>query len=140
LALRLGYSRHAQPQPLFTRAEAELSLKLLQTREYGRPFHVTSEVQAGFTRAGHIVGSACVGLDLSGTRLAFSGDVGRPHDPVMSPPAPLPSADYLVVESTYGDRRHPKQSPEVELGAIVRETAERGGVVVIPAFAVGRTQ
>jgi metallo-beta-lactamase family protein len=58
----------------------------------------------------------------------------------MSPPAPLPSADYLVVESTYGDRRHPKQSPEVELGAIVRETAERGGVVVIPAFAVGRTQ
>ena len=140
LALRLGYSRHTQPEPLFTREQAEHSLKLLQTREYASPFQVTSEVRASFTRAGHIVGSACVALDLNGTRLVFSGDVGRPHDAVMSPPAPLPAADYLVVESTYGDRRHTLQSPEVELGAIVRETAERGGVVVVPAFAVGRAQ
>lgn len=140
LAARLGYSRHQPPLPLFTREEAERSLSLLQIRNYGALFQVTGEVSATFNRAGHIVGSASVALDLSGTRLAFSGDVGRPNGPFMSPPAPLPAADYLVVESTYGDRRHPKPLPEVELAAIVNETAARGGVVVIPAFAVGRAQ
>ena len=74
------------------------------------------------------------------TSIAFIGDVGRPNDPIMAPPEPLPPTDYLVVESTYGDRRHPAQAPAAELGRIVEETVARGGTLVIPAFAVGRAQ
>jgi len=140
LAQRLGYSRHQPPEPLFTREEAERCLELVETRDYAAPFRITSEVGGTLTRAGHIVGSACLGLELGGVRLGFSGDLGRPHDPIMSPPEPPPACDYLVVESTYGDRRHPQEPPEVELGQVIRETAGRGGVVVIPAFAVGRAQ
>jgi metallo-beta-lactamase family protein len=107
---------------------------------YDEPFQITREVSGKFSRAGHIVGSAAVRLQLPDTSIVFSGDVGRPHDPIMSPPAALPPADYLVVESTYGDRRHTSEPASVELGNIVRETAARGGVVVVPAFAVGRAQ
>jgi metallo-beta-lactamase family protein len=140
LAARLGYSHHASPLPLFTREEAERSLGLLQIVDYGQRFGVGPELHASFTRAGHIVGSASLRLELPGSSIVFSGDVGRPHDPIMRPPAALPHSDYLVLESTYGDRRHPSGSVEAELGEIVRETAARGGSVVIPAFAVGRAQ
>lgn len=139
-AARAGYSKHAPPLPLFTRQDAERCLELVQTVPYAEPFSVTGEVTGSFARAGHIVGSASVLLRLPDASVAFSGDVGRPHDPIMSPPAPLPPCDYLVVESTYGDRKHSRDSPMTELGAVVRETAARGGVVVIPAFAVGRAQ
>ncbi len=137
---RSGFSRHETPLPLFTRMDAERVLELLRVVDYGRPFAVTSEVSASFSRAGHIVGSASVVLQLPGTSIVFSGDVGRAQDPIMLPPALLPSADYLVVESTYGDRRHSDHSILAELGQIVRETAARGGTVVVPAFAVGRAQ
>ena len=139
-AARSGFSRHETPLPLFTRMDAERVLELLRVVDYGHSFAVSSEMSGSFTRAGHIVGSASVVLQLPGTSIAFSGDVGRAHDPIMLPPAPLPTADYLVVESTYGDRRHSDQSISAELGQIVRDTAARGGTVVIPAFAVGRAQ
>jgi len=139
-ALRAGFSKHAQPLPLFTREDAERSLGLLRAVDYDQPFKVTHEVSGRFTRAGHIVGSAAVRLELPNTSISFSGDVGRPQDPIMSPPSTLPQADYLVVESTYGDRRHTTESPLVELGKIVVETVARGGALVVPAFAVGRAQ
>ena len=139
-AARAGFSRHTPPLPLFTRVDAERVLELLRVVDYGALFPVTREVSATFTRAGHIVGSASVVLQLPGTSIAFSGDVGRSHDPIMLPPALLPPADYLVVESTYGDRRHSDQRLVDELGRIVRETAARSGTVVVPAFAVGRAQ
>lgn len=139
-AARAGYSRHAPPLPLFTREDAERALGLLEVIDYGSVFGVGPELRASFSRAGHIVGSASLRLELPNTSIAFSGDVGRAADPIMRPPEPLPQTDYLVLESTYGDRRHPSVSPEVELGRIVQETAERGGSVVIPAFAVGRAQ
>jgi metallo-beta-lactamase family protein len=139
-ALRAGFSKHAQPLPLFTRADAERSLGLLRTVDYDEVFQVTREVSGTFTRAGHIVGSASLRLQLPETSICFSGDVGRPNDPIMKPPAPLLPADYLVIESTYGDRRHANESPLAELATIVRETVARGGVVVVPAFAVGRAQ
>jgi metallo-beta-lactamase family protein len=139
LAARLGYSRHASPLPLFTRQQAEQCLALLEPVPYQTEFSVAG-ARASFSRAGHIVGSSCLSLNLDGIRLGFSGDVGRPHDPIMSPPAPLPALDYLVVESTYGDRRHPAEPVEQALRGVVQETLGRGGVLVIPAFAVGRAQ
>jgi metallo-beta-lactamase family protein len=139
-AARAGFSKHSPPLPLFTREEAERTLSLLQVVPYGQPFPVTSEVTGLFSRAGHIVGSSSVRLQLPSISIGFSGDVGRAHDPIMSPPAPMPDCDYLVVESTYGDRRHPTESPLGELANIVKQTVERGGSLVIPAFAVGRAQ
>lgn len=139
-AARAGFSKHSTPLPLFTRAEAKRCLELLQVVSYDEEVRVTSEVSARFRRAGHIVGSASVRLQLPGTSLGFSGDVGRPNDAIMRPPALLLDCDYLVVESTYGDRRHPTESSLDELASIVKETAASGGSLVIPAFAVGRAQ
>ncbi|HEY5951153.1 MAG TPA: MBL fold metallo-hydrolase, partial [Kofleriaceae bacterium] len=95
---------------------------------------------ASYTRAGHIVGAACLRLQLGTTSVTFTGDVGRPNDPVMKPPEPLRASDYLVVESTYGDRRHPATDPLDELARVVNDTIERRGTLVVPAFAVGRAQ
>lgn len=139
-AARSGFSKHDPPLPLFTREQAERCLGLLHVVPYGQRFEITDEVSGRFSRAGHIVGSACLELKLSRTSLGFSGDVGRPNDPIMSPPAPLPDCDYLVVESTYGDRRHPPESSLEQLAQIVSETVARGGSLIIPAFAVGRAQ
>ncbi len=139
-AARVGYSKHAPPLPLFTREEAERCLSLLRPVPYGERFEITGAAHGTFNRAGHIVGAATLHLELGGVSIAFSGDVGRPHDPVMKPPEPLPSCDYLVVESTYGDRTHASADMQEELAAVVRETVERGGALVVPAFAVGRAQ
>ncbi|HYQ04743.1 MAG TPA: MBL fold metallo-hydrolase [Polyangiaceae bacterium] len=139
-AIRFGYSHHASPEPLYTRQQAERCLEQLCTVPFDQTFAIADGVQAKFTRAGHIVGSACVALNVDGTRLTFSGDVGRPCDPIMKPPEPLAEMDYLVIESTYGDRRHPQENPSELVANIVNGAAERGGVVVIPAFAVGRAQ
>jgi len=139
-AIRFGYSHHASPEPLYTRQQAERCLEQLRTVPFNQTFALADGVRAKFTRAGHIVGSACVALDIDGARLTFSGDVGRPLDPIMKAPEPLSDTDYLVIESTYGDRRHPQENPTELVANIVNRTAEQGGVVVIPAFAVGRAQ
>jgi metallo-beta-lactamase family protein len=139
-AARFGYSRHATPEPLYTRQQADRCLEQVRSVPFGQTFAVASGLQGQFTRAGHIVGSACLALNIAGTRLSFSGDVGRPVDPIMKPAEPLSETDYLVLESTYGDRRHPQQDAGELLAGIVNRTAERGGVVIIPAFAVGRAQ
>ncbi len=96
-------------------------------------------MSARFTRAGQILGSACLELRADGT-IAFTGDVGRPVDPIMKPPDPLRPADFLVTESTYGDRRHSTAELHDALAPIISETLERNGVVLVPAFAVGRAQ
>ncbi|MBX6364281.1 MAG: MBL fold metallo-hydrolase [Gemmatimonadetes bacterium] len=139
-ANRRGYSRHHPALPLYTRTDAERSLELLRPV----PFEVDTPVAPGvtlrFSRAGHILGAASARLSAAGRAVLFSGDLGRPNDPVLLPPAPPQAADYVVVESTYGDRRHPTEDPRLALAAVIRRTAARGGVVVIPSFAVGRAQ
>lgn len=135
-----GYARHAPALPLYTREDAERCLSQLAPIELGAQFAPAPGFSCRFTRAGHILGAACVALQAGGTSIAFSGDVGRPVDPIMRAPEPMPAADYLVVESTYGDRRHPDTNVEDELARIITETIERRGVVVVPAFAVGRAQ
>lgn len=139
-ASRAGYSKHTHPEPLFTREEAERCLSLLRPVPQGERFEITSEARGAFRRAGHIVGAASLHLELAGRSIAFSGDVGRAHDPVMKPPEPLAACDYLVLESTYGDRVHSSSNVLDELATVIRETLARAGSLVIPAFAVGRAQ
>jgi metallo-beta-lactamase family protein len=135
-----GYAHHAPALPLYTRSEAERVLSQLESVPFDRDVEVVPGVVARFTPAGHILGSACVTLRCADGTIAFSGDVGRPHDPILRPPAPLPPCDHLVVESTYGDRRHAEDDPFSTLADLVNKTAARGGTLVVPAFAVGRAQ
>lgn len=139
-ANRGGYSRHRPALPLYTRDDAEASLGFLDAKDFGGDFEPAEGVSARFTRAGHILGSACLTLRTQTQRVSFSGDVGRPIDPIMRPPDRLPATDTLVVESTYGDRRHPREAISDVLARLVRETADRGGTILVPAFAVGRAQ
>lgn len=135
-----GYSRHHPPLPLYTRADAEASLDFLRGTEMHADVELGGDLRFCFRPAGHMLGAATITLTDGHTTLAFSGDLGRPNDPLLPPPAPLPGADYLLVESTYGDRLHAAADPEDELAEVIRRTAARGGVVLVPAFAVGRAQ
>jgi metallo-beta-lactamase family protein len=118
-ANRYGYTRHQPAEPLYTQGDAEHCLSRLTPRPFNETFEPVDGVQATFTRAGHIIGSACLALRIGGTTVTFSGDVGRPNDPIMKPPAPLAATDDLVIESTYGDRRHPASD---ELAALSMPT------------------
>lgn len=135
-----GYSKHKPALPLYTRADAEQCLERLVPVPYGDVFPVAAGIAGRFTRAGHIIGSACLDLRVGATRVAFTGDVGRPDDPIMKPADPLGAADVLVTESTYGDRRHPAGSVNAVVEKTVNETVAKGGAVIVPAFAVGRAQ
>lgn len=135
-----GFSKHRPALPLYTERDAEDCLASLRPVAFGEPVEIAPGIEATFRHAGHILGAASVTLRTADHTVVFSGDVGRPDDPVMPAPEPLPEADALVVESTYGDRRHPEAPPDEALAAVVNETAARGGTVLIPAFAVGRSQ
>ena len=139
-ALRHRYSRHARPRPLYSVDDANDALRHLHEVEFDRPLDLGAGLQVEFIPAGHLLGAAQIRLTVAGRTVHFSGDIGRPSDPMMRPPRPFERADILVCESTYGDRAHPQVDAEAELAAIVNRTADRGGVVVIPAFAVGRAQ
>ena len=135
-----GWSVHEHPEPLYTLEDAERALRQFRVLPFDAPHRLADGLDVQFRPAGHILGAAGVALDIDGTRLRFTGDLGRVDDPLMRPPAPLERADVLVTESTYGDRVHDAVDPEDVLGDIIRRTAGRGGVVLIPAFAVGRTE
>ncbi|MCZ7659821.1 MAG: MBL fold metallo-hydrolase [Xanthobacteraceae bacterium] len=139
-ANRHGFSKHDPALPLYTLPDAERALDHLRTLPFDKPQPVARGATAVYRRSGHILGAASIALDWSGRRLVFSGDIGRYDDPMMHEPAPVERADYLVVESTYGDRRHDGRDPEDALAEIVERTIGRGGTVIIPAFAVGRAQ
>ncbi len=132
-------TRHDPALPLYTRAEAEASLKRFKTVGFEEKIDIDG-IQVRFTRAGHILGSAVVHVTVGGKTIVFSGDIGRPNDKLMRPPVEFDHADYLVVESTYGDRKHKDTDPSSELADLINRTVERSGTVVVPAFAVGRTQ
>ena len=141
LANRYGYSRHAPALPLYTEADARACLPQFHPVGYGTPRALSDEISFTLSRAGHILGSSFVQLRIGdGTTIVFTGDIGRPNSPIMKPPAQLQDADHLVLECTYGDRKHGPEYPREQIGAVIRRTAARGGTTVIPAFAVGRTQ
>ncbi len=135
-----GFSRHTPALPLYTREDAERCLGLFRPIAFQREIDLGGGLTLRLLPSGHILGSAFVGLNTPRTSLLFSGDLGRPHDLVMCPPSRVEQVDYLVVESTYGNRRHDATDPLVTLADIINRTAARGGVVVIPTFAVGRAQ
>ena len=139
-ANRHKLSKHKEALPLYTRDDALRCLKLFHPVPFDEDWQPVPGLHARLTPSGHMVGSSFVRLDDGSRSVLFSGDIGRPNDPVLNPPVPMDGADYLVVESTYGDRLHKNSDPLLELGKVINRTAARGGVVVIPAFAVGRAQ
>lgn len=142
-ANRKGFSKHRPAEPLYTARDAQNALKLLENQPYESPFSVTAEVSAKFRRAGHILGSASIELQIGEGKpnvLDFSGDLGRWGRPMIRDPQFVPHADVLLVESTYGNRTHPDTDPSEQLAEVVNAAAERGGALLVPAFAVGRTQ
>jgi metallo-beta-lactamase family protein len=139
-ARKKGYSKHANPTPLYTIEDAEAALLRFTTHGFDTDIEVGSGIRARFHYAGHLLGAAQISLDIGGTIVHFSGDLGRAHDPMLHPPQPLQQADVLVCESTYGNRKHPRVDAEAELAPIIRRVAARGGVIIIPAFAIGRAQ
>lgn len=140
-ANRKGFSKHKPALPLYGVPDAERTLKLFRPV----PFHQEVELPGGakllLRYAGHILGAATAQIDIDGKRIVFSGDLGRYDDPVMHAPEAVPdAADYIVIESTYGNRQHDRADPIEALGEVIERTVQRGGTVVVPAFAVGRAQ
>jgi metallo-beta-lactamase family protein len=133
-------------EPLYTSADAEDAVRYLVSRDLDSPFDVVPGIRATFQEAGHMLGSAGVLLELdtngsAPTRLFYTGDCGRAGMEILRDPAPMPECDYLISESTYGGRHTPDpRSTRDELAEVINRTVERGGKVVVPSFAVGRTQ
>ncbi|HAM25358.1 MAG TPA: MBL fold metallo-hydrolase [Microbacteriaceae bacterium] len=139
-AQKRGSSRHTHPQPVYTVKDAERSLESFRVTRFDEEFEIDGQLRATLVPAGHILGASQVRLNVGGTTVHFTGDLGRVRDPLMRAPRRLGAVDVLVTESTYGNRTHPKADPEQALGEIVSRVAKRGGVVMIPSFAVGRAE
>ncbi len=139
-ANRHGFSKHKPALPLYSEADAVRALKQFAPVGFGQPFRLAGPLNAELDMGGHILGAAIVTVRDGSRSVVFSGDLGRPDDPLMVAPAAIEHADYLVLESTYGDKLHDPADPLELLGKTIRETSARGGVTVIPSFAVGRAQ
>lgn len=139
-AAKHKWSSHTDPRPLYTEADAQRALDRFEVLEEGDERSIAPDVAVRLVPAGHILGATGVRLRIDGRLVHFTGDLGRSDDPLMQPPHPFEPADVLVTESTYGDRHHADVNPEAVLGDVIRWVVRRNGVVLIPAFAVGRTE
>lgn len=139
-ANRHGFSRHVPAMPLYTRQDALDCLPRIRAVTMGQQFQPLPGWSARFSEAGHILGAASLLLEVGNRRILFSGDLGRPDDLIMNPPAYAPQADTVVIESTYGNRLHPDANLLDELASPLKRLSHRQGVAVIPVFAVGRAQ
>jgi len=145
---RHNLTKHAPALPLYTEKDAFAALELLEpVPNTGEAIEVAPGIRASFRIAGHILGSSLVLLEVDhaladgqGRRILFSGDLGHYDQPIIRDPVPPPACDYLLVESTYGDRLHDPEDPKIALARIINDAAKRDAPVLIPAFAVGRTQ
>jgi len=141
-------TKHTPALPLYTEKDAYAALELIRPlANEGDAIEVAPGIRASFKTAGHILGSSLLlveldgaGADGKGRRVLFSGDLGHYDQPIIRDPSPPPPCDYLLVESTYGDRLHDPEDPKVALARIINDAAQRRAPVLIPAFAVGRTQ
>ena len=139
-ANRHKFSKHKPALPLYTEEDAWAALEQLTPVPFDAEQALPGGVRLRFRRMGHILGAASAQIDWGGTTVVFSGDIGRYGDATMVDPVPVERADYLLVESTYGNRRHDKRDPADALAEVIGATITRGGTVLIPAFAVGRVQ
>lgn len=143
-ANKYGFSKHSPALPLYTLQDAEKALKLFRGFNYEEKINISNDLTFKFLDAGHIFGSAMISFTVCNSagkmKIIFSGDIGRISSPLLKDPAVVSEADYLILESTYGNRLHEKVSVEEELSEAINDTLKRRGVVVIPAFAVERTQ
>jgi metallo-beta-lactamase family protein len=143
-ANKKGYSKHKPALPLYTKEDAEHALNLFQPYHYGQDFYIEDNIRVKFKDAGHILGSSFIDIKkLDGennTKILFSGDFGRANRPILNDPVQVYNVDYLILESTYGDRLHEEGSPYDELARVINESYERGGVLLVPSFSVDRTQ
>jgi len=131
--------KHAHPEPLYDSVAAEKSMRLFRSVEFGEQVQI-KDINFHLQSAGHILGAASIIVEANGKRVGFSGDVGRSNDVLMNEPEPLPPLDLLLLESTYGNRRHEHPDPAEKLAAVVNRVAASGGVLLVPSFAVGRAQ
>lgn len=139
-ANRHRFSKHHPALPLYTEDDAHRALEHLRPAPFGQPVGLPGGAQLRFDRAGHILGAASATIEWDGKSVVFSGDLGRYGDPLMHDPETPAKADYLLMESTYGDRDHDQADPQDALANVIEKTVHRGGTVVVPAFAVGRAQ
>ena len=135
-----GYSKHQPALPLYTAADAQAAVQRLEPFPYEKPAEVVDGVQVTFRRAGHILGSAFLDMRVDSRRILFSGDLGRYGTPLLADPSDPGSADAMLLECTYGDRTHPQEPAADQLARAVNDAMKRGGPLLIPAFAIGRTQ
>jgi metallo-beta-lactamase family protein len=139
-ANKAGYSRHSPALPLYTEDDAWKALDQLVPHAFDERFAPAAGFEVQYRPAGHILGSAVTRVEVDGVSVMFSGDLGRPNHPFLVSPAPVADADWIVIESTYGDRTHTSDDEVQAFGEVIRRTVDRGGVVVVPAFAVDRTE
>lgn len=143
-AFKKGYSKHKEPQPLFTTEDAKLAFTLIHKQEYNQRISIHDRVEIVYRNAGHLLGAAITEVYIKGDqeekKIVFSGDLGREHDAMLYEPTVITEADVLFIESTYGNKDNPSIDPQTDLARIVNETMRNKGVLLIPAFAVGRTQ
>ena len=139
-ANKRSYSKHTPALPLYTLEDAERAMQAFSPVPFEKDIVLGGSLSARLIPNGHILGSGCVLIKDAQTSLLFSGDLGRPNDLIMRAPERVGQADYLVMESTYGNRRHDPADPQIKLAEIIHRTVERGGTILIPSFAVGRAQ
>ena len=143
-ARKKGYSKHASPQPLYGVEDATRALNQLKSFHYESSVAITDSISVQFHNAAHILGSSFIELVLHGSnqtkKIVFSGDLGRQDHPLLFPPSTVNSADIVLIESTYGDRENQPEDTENSIAEVINETLENDGCVLIPSFAVGRTQ
>jgi metallo-beta-lactamase family protein len=139
-ANRHSFSKHKPALPLYTEVDAFRAVSQLQPCGYDRTMPVADGIEVDFINAGHLLGSSYVRMRIDGRMIMFGGDLGRFGRPVLPDPTPVGAADYLLVESTYGDRVHEQDDNGTRLAGIVTATANRGGKLIIPAFAIGRVE
>jgi metallo-beta-lactamase family protein len=139
-ANRNGFSKHTPALPLYGEADAFRALSLLQPVGYDRPMPLANGVEVDFINAGHLLGSAYARVRVRGRTILFGGDLGRYDRPVLPDPEAVADADYLLVESTYGNRVHEQDDDGAKLAEVITATADRGGKLIIPAFAIGRVE
>ena len=134
------YSKHEIAEPLYTVQQAEKVFPLFRIIKINEAIPLDAEIEAVYTNAGHIVGACTIAVTLENKTLVFSGDIGQDDDVLMFPPQKPTKADYIFLESTYGNRIHPETNALIELEAIINNTYHNGGTVIIPSFAVERVQ